>query len=331
MRPLVVPITVAALVAAVAAPTAGAATFAAPVEPATIERGCDYGDRECLDPSSRHAGVDYLPHESPEPILASADGIVRVAAEAGSDASHDFGHVVVLEHTLPGGGRVSTVYGHLRDRPAVRPGDCVRRRARLGYMGRTGAATNVHLHFEVKAEPKLGPPYGYTAGDPDDDGFFDPKSFVGQREALDLCAPEPDPDPEPGAEPEPASDCTRGDPRAAFARPLRAGRELRASGRVRRVVPGCRVQLALVRRAGGRCAFWRASRRRMEWRPCASPVWTSAGEALRDGDLTRWAHRFRASLVPGGYELSLRLVDRRGRVHVPAGRGSFEFSLGPPR
>ncbi|HEX8053419.1 MAG TPA: hypothetical protein VF517_10535, partial [Thermoleophilaceae bacterium] len=104
-----------------------------------------------------------------------------------------------------------------------------------------------------------------------------------------------------------------------------------ASGRVRRVAAGCRVQLALVRRAGGRCAFWRASRRRMEWRSCASPVWTGAGETLREGDLTRWSHRFRASVAAGSYELRLRLVDRRGRVHVPAGRAALGFSLGPPR
>jgi hypothetical protein len=315
-----------ALVAALTAtaPAASAATFAAPVEPATIEPGCDYGDTECLDPGRRHAGVDYLPDDSTEPVLAAADGVVRIAAVAGSDASHDFGNVVVLEHALPGGGRVSTVYAHLREAPAVERGDCVPRRARLGIMGRTGAAANVHLHFEVKSEPRLGPPYGYTAGDPADQGYFDPKDFVGRRTAEDVCAGEPEPGP---VELPIESDCTRGDPRAAFATPLRSGRELRAAGRVRRLPARCRIELSLVRTAGERCAYWRASKRRMEWRPCERPVWVGAGTTLRRGDLTRWSQRFRARVAPGRYVLRLQLIDRLGRIHVPPGRSSIGFTL----
>ena len=326
MRPLLPPIAVAVLVAALPAPAA-AATFAAPVQPATIEPGCDYGDTQCLDSGRRHAGVDYLPDSSPEPILASADGIARIVAPASSDASHDFGNVVVLEHTLAEGGRVSTVYAHLREPATVATGDCVRAGTRLGTMGDTGAAANVHLHFEVKARPTLGPPYGYTAGDPDDDGFFDPKLFVGRRGATDVCPPpgpapaEPSPDPPP-----PASDCDRGAPRAAVAGFARAAAETRVSGRLRRLPSRCRVQLSLLRRDGARCAFWRQSRRRMERRSCDSPLWTTARTVARDSELARWSHAFRARLVRGRYVLSLRLVDARNRVHVPAGRASAAFS-----
>jgi hypothetical protein len=186
----------------------------------------------------------------------------------------------------------------------------------------------VHLHFEVKSEPRLGPPYGYTPGDPDDFGYFDPKDFVGEREAHDICpaVSDPDPDPEPVELP-PASECTRGDPRAAFSTPFRSGRELRAAGRVRRLPVRCRIQLSLVRTAGERCAYWRSSKRRMEWRACDRPVWGSAGTALRRGEVTSWSHRFRASVAPGSYTLRLRLVDRLGRVHVPPGRSSISFSL----
>lgn len=86
------------------------------------------------------------------------------------------------------------------------------------------------------------------------------------------------------------------------------------------------MQVALLRPAGTRCAHWRQSRRRMEWRACDSPFWTTAGSVDRDGEPARWSHRFGARLVPGRYELSLRLVDRRGRIHVPAGRASVVFS-----
>lgn len=325
MRLPLAPMLVALAIAGACAPAAGATTFAAPVRPATIEPGCDYGDTECLDPSRRHAGIDYLPDESPESILASADGIVRVAASANEDASHDFGNVVVLEHTLAGGGRVSTVYAHLREEPPIEPGDCVRAGTRLGTMGRTGAAANTHLHFEVKARPTLGPPYGYTPGDPDDYGFFDPALFLGRVDATDLC-PAASPVPQPVDPAPPASDCDRGAPRAAFAGIANAARETRVAGRVRRMPAGCRVQVALLRRDGQRCAYWRQSRRRMERRACDSPLWTSVGSLVRDGELARWSHRFGARLVAGRYELSLRLSDRRGRAHVPGGRASTAFS-----
>ena len=120
--PLVLPV----VLAAVACPApAAAATFAAPVEPATIEPGCGYAGRDCLDGSRYHAGVDYhLPDDADEAVLASADGHVAVAARADEAASHDFGNVVVLEHALPGGGRISTAYAHLREPPAVAAGAC---------------------------------------------------------------------------------------------------------------------------------------------------------------------------------------------------------------
>jgi hypothetical protein len=325
MRPFFASILVVALAVLAPAP-AVAATFRAPVEPATIEPGCDYGDTECLDTGRRHAGVDYLPDDSDEPILASADGVVRIAARAGSDASHDFGNVVVLEHTLPNGDRVSTVYAHLREAPAVAPGDCVARGSRLGAMGRTGAAANVHLHFEVKERPILGPPYGYVDGDPDDFGFRDPKLFVDRREVAQLCVTEQPEDPD--LDSDPGSDCAAGDPRSSLPAVARSPKELRSSGRVRRVPAGCRVQVMLERRdlRAARCAFWRHSRRRMEWRACDDRLWTTVGTS-RSGDLTRWAYRFRARLVRGEYELAVRLVDRRGRVHIPAGSASAAFSL----
>jgi hypothetical protein len=318
--------TAGAALALLAPAPAGAAPFAAPVEPLIVDPGCDYADRDCLDPNRYHAGIDYLPDDASEPILASADGIVRVAARAGSEASHDFGNVVVLEHAE----HVSTVYGHMRDAPSVDAGDCVRRGARLGTMGSTGAAGNVHLHFEVKERPILGPPYGYTSSHPNDEGFFDPKHFIGRRDSADLCVPEVtpvDPDPSPDPQPDPGSACASAGPRASLPSVRRDARETRASGRVRRLASGCRIHVSLLRRSGEHCAYWRQSRLRMEWRECASPLWTSAA-VERSGSLARWSKRFSRRLVPGDYELRLRLVDSLGRVHVPAGEPSAAFSLG---
>jgi hypothetical protein len=205
----------------------------------------------------------------------------------------------------------------MRDVPVVRPGECVRRRSRLGTVGMTGAADNVvHVHFEVKTTPTLGPPYGYTWEYPDQEGFYDPKLFVGAREASDIC-------PSVG---EPASDCAAGEPRAAFGGVAQGAAATRVSGRVRRLAAFCRIQVALVRTRAGRCAYWRESRRRMEQRACDSPLWTTAHTVSRAGGLARWSHSFGARLVRGRYEVRLRLVDARHRVHVPGGRVSTGFS-----
>jgi hypothetical protein len=316
MRFPVVTLLLTALIATSPA-EAHAATFATPVEPFVVDRGCDYGDTTCSDPTRHHAGVDLLPDESPEPVLASADGIVRIAESDASDASHDFGNVVVLEHTLPDGTHVSTVYGHMRDVPVVRPGGCIRRGTRLGTVGMTGAADNVvHVHFEVKTTPTLGPPYGYTWEYPDQEGFYDPKLFVGTREASDICP----------AVSEPLSDCAAGQPRAAFAGIASGTAATRVGGRVRRLAAFCRIQVSLVRARGGRCAYWRESRGRMEQRACDSPLWTTVHAVNRGGGLARWSHSFRARLARGPYEVRLRLVDARHRVHVPGGRVSTGFS-----
>jgi hypothetical protein len=323
------PLIVAGAVGAgVLAGPAGAATFRPPVEPVRIEQGCDYGGRGCLDPSRYHTGVDLLPDQSDEPILAAADGIVRLYAATAD--GHGFGNAVILEHTLPDGSNVSTVYGHMRRQSTVAVGDCVPAGTELGLMGDTGAADDVHLHFEVKEDPKLGPSYGYSSGPPDDYGYLDPKLFIGRRQAAEVCAPA-EPGPTPGPEPNPGaatSDCAGGSPRMVVTHPGTevSRRRIVAAGRVRRMRLGCRVQLSLARRSGERCAFWNAARRRMEARSCSSPLWFRATRADRVNGVTRWSRRLGGRVAPGTYELSTRLVDDCGRAYVPPGRASVTFA-----
>ena len=174
-----------ALAASAACPAAGASTFRAPIDPPTIDPGCDYGSRSC-EYSSYHAGIDYLGDDPPnEPVMAAADGHVAVAAT--SSRSHGFGNAVILRHELPGGATVYTLYAHMAAAPKVHVGQCVSGGARLGIQGRSGDTSNVSTHFEFKTKPKFGPPYGYSPGPPDDFGYFDPKSFIGKRKAVDVC------------------------------------------------------------------------------------------------------------------------------------------------
>ncbi|HEX8631509.1 MAG TPA: M23 family metallopeptidase [Catenuloplanes sp.] len=86
-----------------------------------------------------HAGVD-LAAPSGTPVYAVGAGRV---VSAGSNHS-GYGISVVLDH----GNGYLTHYAHLSSR-AVRPGQRVVARQRIGAEGSTGDSTGPHLHFEV--------------------------------------------------------------------------------------------------------------------------------------------------------------------------------------
>lgn len=86
-----------------------------------------------------HRGID-IQADKGTPVLAAADGVVAV-----SGTEHRYGLVVKVEH--PGG--FMTVYAHHLQN-AVEAGDEVRAGQVVGYVGRTGRASNYHLHFEIR-------------------------------------------------------------------------------------------------------------------------------------------------------------------------------------
>ena len=86
-----------------------------------------------------HSGYDISNSEG-TPIQATADGVVEVAGWY-----ERYGNAVILKHSS----ELGTLYGHM-SRVDVRPGQRVSRGDILGAMGRTGAATGVHLHYEVR-------------------------------------------------------------------------------------------------------------------------------------------------------------------------------------
>ena len=62
-----------------------------------------------------------------------------------------YGDCVVLAHRLPEGGLAYSVYAHLLGGSVrVAPGERVMAGTRIGRVGRTGRATTLHLHFEVR-------------------------------------------------------------------------------------------------------------------------------------------------------------------------------------
>lgn len=86
-----------------------------------------------------HEGVD-LGGRRDTPILAAHDGVV---VYVGSEF-RGYGKMILLEYDH----EWATLYAHL-DNVDVSPGEVVKAGYDMGGMGRTGAATGVHLHFEL--------------------------------------------------------------------------------------------------------------------------------------------------------------------------------------
>lgn len=97
-----------------------------------------------------HAGLDITNTEG-TPIQATADGVVTTAGWGTG-----YGLMVVVRHTP----ELETVYAHLA-RVDAQVGQRVHRGDILGTMGRTGNATGVHLHYEVRRNGRPVNPQPY--------------------------------------------------------------------------------------------------------------------------------------------------------------------------
>ena len=88
-----------------------------------------------------HRGTDYAA-PSGTPIKAAGDGkVIFRGVKSG------YGNVVILQH----GGNITTLYAHMsRFEPKVRNGSRVRQGQTIGYVGKTGLVTGVHLHYEYR-------------------------------------------------------------------------------------------------------------------------------------------------------------------------------------
>jgi hypothetical protein len=114
-------------------------------------------------------------------------------------SNHGFQGIVILEHALPNGEVVYSLYGHLMDIETFNPGQCIEQGTKLGL---TGGLPDNHLHFEIKDRPVLHNPdypdnplnshqwcrdpishrevakcFGYTFAHPDNHGYHDPIKF----------------------------------------------------------------------------------------------------------------------------------------------------------
>lgn len=112
------------------------AAFDWPVDEARLTRG--------FLPKKRrpHWGID-LASKRGTPILASHGGLVIYTGRE----FRGYGKMVLIES----GQGWATLYAHM-DKILVQEGQKVSRGQLLGAMGRTGRATGVHLHFEIRKD-----------------------------------------------------------------------------------------------------------------------------------------------------------------------------------
>ncbi len=111
----------------------GAFQLGWPVKNMTINRGwIESGKKE-------HHGLD-LGGRRNDPILAAHDGFVIYAGSG----FKGYGKMVIIEYDSTW----ATLYGHL-NKFKVKTGDEVKAGQQIGFMGRTGRASGVHLHFEL--------------------------------------------------------------------------------------------------------------------------------------------------------------------------------------
>lgn len=92
-----------------------------------------------------HLGVDFGAPKG-TPVVSVADGTVRFRG-CQKSCDQGYGNIVIVEHR----NGWETRYAHLNGfASGVSSGSRVRQGQTIGYVGQTGIATGMHLHFEVR-------------------------------------------------------------------------------------------------------------------------------------------------------------------------------------
>jgi len=110
-----------------------------------------------------------------ETVYAIADGIVTFAQDAGPG----WGNVVIIEHTLPSGEKVESLYGHMQE--ILKTDGIVKKRDQIGTVGNANGRYPCHLHLEVRTGDcpmwnQPGPGYSNERK-----GWVDPSDFIDKQ------------------------------------------------------------------------------------------------------------------------------------------------------
>jgi murein DD-endopeptidase MepM/ murein hydrolase activator NlpD len=120
------------------------------IRKAFLRAPVDFRVSSSFNPSRRHPVLKTVrPHRGTDyaaplgtPIKAAGDGkVIFRGVKSG------YGNVVILQH----GGNITTLYAHMSKFVSrVKSGTRVRQGQTIGYVGKTGLVTGVHLHYEYR-------------------------------------------------------------------------------------------------------------------------------------------------------------------------------------
>ena len=130
--------------------------------------------------ANTHLGEDWNKNsggntDCSEPVYSAADGTIVYAEDAGVG----WGNVVIVEHNLPNGERVQTLYGHLQK--ITKTSGEVKMREQIGAVGNADGKYLCHLHFELRTADcplwnQAGAGYSSKRK-----GWLDPSDFIDVR------------------------------------------------------------------------------------------------------------------------------------------------------
>ncbi len=126
---------------------------------------------------NNHLGEDWNANsggntDCGEPVYAAANGTITYAEDAG----FGWGNVVIIEHNLPDGKKVQTLYGHLEK--ILKSSGEVKKREKIGTVGNADGRYLCHLHFELREESCLSWNQVFVGYSPVNSGWLDPSDFI---------------------------------------------------------------------------------------------------------------------------------------------------------
>ena len=153
-----------------------------PVQNYTSSVALGFGDPNPSYGNERHLGEDVV-GTAGTPVQAAGAGTVMLARTWKS--CPNWGYILVMEHTIGNGSKISTIYGHLDPSTvAVTEGQTI---AQGTVLGRTGSypCWQDHLHFGIRVGPfgsgiGVYPPWlaGYLAQVDFPAAYCEPSTFI---------------------------------------------------------------------------------------------------------------------------------------------------------
>lgn len=105
----------------------------------------EYGEYESWGETLFSHGIDLSKAEGAN-IYAAYDGKIVTKKSEGA-----YGNYIMIDHS----NGYYTLYAHLKDfAPDIEEGTTVTKGQVIGYMGNTGYATGIYLHFELRTCPE---------------------------------------------------------------------------------------------------------------------------------------------------------------------------------